>query len=105
MQAPSDLTATVPAVPSAPTRARARALVLRAAPVAGLAALILSGCASDAEQDTWKPKGPDAQRIQDLQWWIFLTAGIVGVIVFGVIGYSLFRFRDRGQEMPEQTHG
>src|SRR5687768_12864723 len=104
MHHPDDLTATVPPVPS-PTRSRARTLACRTVPVAGLLALVLSGCANDAEQDTWKPEGPDAQRIQDLQWWVFLTAGIVGVIVFAVIGYSLFRFRDRGQDMPEQTHG
>ena len=47
--------------------------------VAGVAATaVLAGCASDAPQDTWKPAGPSAQKIQDLQWPIFLTAGIVG---------------------------
>jgi len=98
-------TDTVPFVPSPSTRSSARARFLRIAPAAALGALVLAGCAKDAEQDTWKPKGPDADRIQNLQWPVFLTAGIVGVIVFGAIAYALFRFRDRGQEMPEQTHG
>jgi len=70
-----------------------------------IGALVLAGCAKDAPQDTWAPAGPDAQAIHDLQWPIFLLAGIVGVIVFLVVGFSLWRFRDRGQPMPEQSHG
>jgi cytochrome c oxidase subunit 2 len=98
-------TDTVPAVPSPPTRHRARTVLMRAVPAATLAALVFAGCAEDAPQDTWKPEGPDAQRIHNLQWPVFLTAGIVGLIVFAAIGFALFRFRDRGQAMPEQTHG
>lgn len=73
------------------------------AAVAG--ALLLAGCAQDAPQDTWKPDGPDAQRIHDLQWPVFLIAGIVGVIVFAIVLTCLIRFKDRGQPIPEQTHG
>ena len=51
---------------------------------AGVAAL-LSGCAENAPQDTWKPKGENAQKIQDLQWPVFLVAGVVGVIVMVVV--------------------
>jgi cytochrome c oxidase subunit 2 len=68
-------------------------------------ALVLSACAEDAPQDTWKPAGENAQRIQDLQWPVFLVAGIVGVIVMVAIGYAVIRYRDRGQPMPEQSHG
>jgi cytochrome c oxidase subunit II len=81
-----------------------RRLLARAGVVLG-AALLLGGCAKDAPQDTWKPAGANAQKIQDLQWWVFLLAGIVGVVVFAVLGYSLVRFRDRGQDLPEQSHG
>ena len=74
--------------------------------VAGVAATtVLAGCASDAPQDTWKPAGPNAQMIQDLQWPIFLTAGIVGVIVMGVIAFCVIKYRDRGQAIPDQAHG
>jgi cytochrome c oxidase subunit II len=66
---------------------------------------LLAGCASDAPQDTWQPAGPNAQMIDDLQRPIFLVAGIVGVIVFVAVGFIVFRFRDRGQPIPEQTHG
>jgi cytochrome c oxidase subunit 2 len=69
------------------------------------AAALLGGCARDAPQDTFKPAGENAQRIQNLQWPVFLVAGIVGLIVFGVIIFVVIRFRDQGQEMPKQTHG
>jgi cytochrome c oxidase subunit 2 len=69
------------------------------------AAALVTGCAQDAPQDTWQPAGDNAQNIHDLQWPIFLVAGIVGLIVFAAVGYSVVRYRDRGQAMPEQTHG
>ena len=73
---------------------------------AGLSAVaFLAGCANNAPQDTWQPKGPNAQKIDDLQKPVFAIAGIVGVIVLAVIGYVVVRYRDRGQPIPEQTHG
>jgi cytochrome c oxidase subunit II len=77
----------------------------RAAVVVLAAAALLGGCATNAPQDTWKPAGENAQTIQDLQYPIFVIAGVVGLIVFGVIIYVVWRYRDRGQEMPVQTHG
>src|SRR4051812_10973802 len=68
-------------------------------------AALLGGCARNAPQDTWKPAGQNAQRIQNLQWPVFLTAGVVLVIVFCAVIFVVVRFRDRGQEMPKQTHG
>ena len=70
-----------------------------------LSVVVLAGCARNAPQDTFQPAGDNARRIDNLQRPVFYTAGVVGVIVFAVIGYCVFRFRDRGQEMPEQTHG
>ena len=76
------------------------------ASAAGLSAVaFLAGCAKNAPQDTWQPKGPNAQKIDDLQKPVFAIAGIVGIIVFAAIGYAVFRFKDRGQPIPEQTHG
>ena len=69
------------------------------------AALVLSSCASEAPQDTWAPEGKYAQDIHDLQWWVFALAGIVGVIVFAVVIFVVVKFRDRGQPIPEQSHG
>jgi cytochrome c oxidase subunit 2 len=71
--------------------------------LAGLA--ILGGCAQDAPQDTWDPAGENAQMIHNLQWPVFAVAGIVLVIVCVAVAYSVVKFRDRGQAMPEQTHG
>ena len=70
----------------------------------GLAAVV-AGCAQDAPQDTWDPAGENAQKIHDLQWPVFAIAGVVGVIVLAVVAFVVVRFRDRGQAMPEQTHG
>ncbi len=79
----------------------------RVATLAPLAAvgLLIAGCAQDAPQDTWDPAGPNAQQIHDLQWPVFAIAGVVLVIVCTVVGFIAVRFRDRGQAIPEQTHG
>ena len=76
-----------------------------AAAAGASAVAFLAGCATNAPQDTWQPKGPNAQKIDDLQKPVFAIAGIVGVIVFAAIAYAVFRFKDRGQPIPEQTHG
>jgi cytochrome c oxidase subunit 2 len=86
------------------SRPAARAWVRRAA-LAIVTTIGLSACAEDAPQDTWKPAGENAQKIQDLQWWVFLIAGIVGLMVFGAVVTAVIRFKDRGQPIPEQSHG
>ncbi|MEZ5249107.1 MAG: cytochrome c oxidase subunit II transmembrane domain-containing protein, partial [Ilumatobacteraceae bacterium] len=87
------------------TRLPARRRRTLGAVVAGAAALVLGGCAQDAPQDTWQPAGDNAQKIHDLQWPVFLVAGVIGVIVLAVVAFAVVRFRDRGQPMPEQSHG
>jgi cytochrome c oxidase subunit 2 len=72
--------------------------------VAGIGAL-LAGCAKDAPQDTWAPAGPNAQMINDLDWIVFPIAGVVGLIVMVFVAIIVVKFRDRGQAIPEQTHG
>lgn len=67
--------------------------------------LVLAGCAQDAPQDTWDPAGDNAQKIHDLQWPVFAIAGVVGLIVMSVVAFVVVRFRDRGQPIPEQSHG
>ena len=76
---------------------------LKFLPLLGIPAL--AGCASNAAQDTWAPEGPNAQMIDDLQRPVFAVAGIVGLIVFAAVAYAIYKFRDRGQPIPEQTHG
>jgi cytochrome c oxidase subunit 2 len=77
----------------------------RTAAVGVAGAALLAGCASDAPQDTWAPSGDNAQMIHDLQWPVFAIAGVVGLLVFAAITVVVIRFRDRGQPIPEQTHG
>jgi len=85
-----------------PRRALRRRLI---AAGASAVALVAAGCAEDAPQDTWQPKGDNAQRIHGLQWPVFAIAGVVLVIVMAAIIWAVFRYRDRGQPIPKQTHG
>ena len=74
--------------------------------LAGLSTVVfLAGCATNAPQDTFAPKGPNAKLIDDLQMIVFPIAGIVGVIVLALAGYIFLKFRDKGQEIPAQAHG
>jgi cytochrome c oxidase subunit 2 len=72
--------------------------------VGGLAVLV-AGCAQDAPQDTFDPAGPNAEKIHTLDMIVYPIAGVVGLLVLGVITFVVLRFRDRGQAIPEQTHG
>jgi len=92
---------------SSPTSRTTVGPVTRRARITLLAVLsaAAAGCARDAPQDTWQPAGPNAQKIQNLQYPVFLIAGVVGLIVFATVGYVVWRYRDRGQAIPEQTHG
>ncbi|MEN9801390.1 MAG: hypothetical protein RLZ37_515 [Actinomycetota bacterium] len=83
---------------------RRRSIAAKAALVAGIG-VFLGGCAKDAPQDTWQPAGPNAEKIDNLQRPIFYVAGVVGVIVFAAVAWVIYRYRDRGQAIPEQTHG
>jgi len=74
--------------------------------VAGLVAtVLLAGCAKNAPQDTFQPKGENAKMINDLNLLVFPLAGIVGVLVFAFAFYVFFKFRDTGQPIPSQSHG
>ncbi len=86
------------------TDTRSRRPISRLLALVG-ATVLLASCASDAPQDTWAPEGKYAQDIHDLQWWVFALAGIVGVIVMVVVLLTVIKFRDRGQPIPEQSHG
>ncbi len=71
-----------------------------------LAGLALTGCASNAPQDTFKAEGPEANKIRDLAIPIGIIAIVVGLIVFGAILVVIFKFRERpGTPVPKQTHG
>jgi cytochrome c oxidase subunit 2 len=67
--------------------------------------VVAASCATNAPQDTWQPKGPNAKLIDDLQQPVFAVAGIIGLIVAVAVIYTMVKYRDRGQPIPEQTHG
>jgi cytochrome c oxidase subunit 2 len=67
--------------------------------------IVAASCATNAPQDTWQPKGPNAKLIDDLQQPVFAVAGVIGLIVAVAVIYTMIKYRDRGQPIPEQTHG
>ena len=77
--------------------------------IAALAGVVgtafLAGCANNAPQDTFVPKGENAQKIQNLQNIVFPIAGLVGVMVLALAVYIFVKFKDRGQAIPSQAHG
>ncbi len=86
-----------------PVKSSRRRIITALAGLSGVA--FLSGCATNAPQDTFQPSGPNAQMIDDLNMIVFPIAGIVGVIVLALAGYIFMKFRDRGQAIPAQSHG
>ncbi len=80
-----------------------RRIVATLAGVAGTIAL--AGCAQNAPQDTFVPKGDNAQKIDTLQKVVFPIAGLVGVLVVALAIYIFIKFRDKGQDIPAQSHG
>ena len=79
--------------------------VLKPIIAVGGISLVAASCATNAPQDTWQPKGPNAKLIDDLQQPVFAVAGIIGLIVAVAVTYTMIKYRDRGQPIPEQTHG
>jgi cytochrome c oxidase subunit II len=71
--------------------------------------LLVAGCASDAPQDSLKPAGPYARKIDDLFKPVFLIAVAVFVLVEMLILVAVIKFRrradDDGTEEPHQLHG
>ena len=79
--------------------------VLKQIIAVGGISVVAASCATNAPQDTWQPKGPNAKLIDDLQQPVFAVAGIIGLIVAVAVIYTMIKYRDRGQPIPEQTHG
>lgn len=68
---------------------------------------VLAGCAdSTLPQDALDPEGPFAQKVHDLAMPVFAIAGVVFLLVEGLILYSVIKFRRRSDdESPVQVHG
>jgi len=68
--------------------------------------VFLASCAKDAPQDTFDVDGPIADKIDRLQVPVFLVAGLVFVLVQGLIIATVIRHRHRpGRPDPIQVHG
>ncbi|HUF58849.1 MAG TPA: cytochrome c oxidase subunit II [Actinomycetota bacterium] len=83
-----------------------RKRLLWAAAAIGLL-LLLGACAPEASQDTLQPKGPYAEKLNDLFIPVFWVAVFVFVVVEGGIIWISIRYRHRkGRDrIPAQTHG
>jgi cytochrome c oxidase subunit 2 len=68
--------------------------------------VFLAACAQNAPQDTLKPKGPVARQIDHLINPVFIVAGVVFVLVEGLVLVAIFKFRAKPDSPePEQIHG
>lgn len=91
------------------SRRRLRSVASRLAMLA-LLAVTAAACAEDKPLNTFEPRGPQAERIDNLMgpiWWIM---GIIFVLVIGGTIVLAIRHRVRPDEfdpddLPAQTHG
>ena len=68
--------------------------------------LLLAACAENAPQDTLEPKGPVARQIDNLIDPVFMVAGVVLVLVLGLVLVAIVKFRAKPDSPePEQIHG
>jgi cytochrome c oxidase subunit 2 len=83
---------------------RSRRAIYLAVFFIGLA--VLAGCGTENGQNSLKPHGPAARKIDDLFRWPVGIAAVVFVLVIGALFVAVFRFRERpGNENPKQVHG
>lgn len=70
-----------------------------------VAALLATGCSVDDALGFGWPDGvtPQAERMRELWIWSALAALIVGVIVWGLIMWTVVFHRKRTDDMPRQT--
>jgi cytochrome c oxidase subunit 2 len=88
-------------------RKRVRRVTLGA--VTASAVLALSGCSADGKSQLERlampaPRTEEAQSVYDLWHWAWLAAIVVGVLVWGLIGWAVVHYRRRSEaEVPVQT--
>jgi cytochrome c oxidase subunit 2 len=71
-----------------------------------LVAMAATACATNAPQDTLKPKGPESRYIDRMFFPVFWVAVAVFCLVAGTVLYMIFKFRERpGNDNPKQIHG
>jgi cytochrome c oxidase subunit II len=86
-----------------PERASRLRLVL---PVAALGLLLVACGDKELPQNSLDPQGPYAQKVHDLARPVFIIAGLVFLLVQGLVIYIAVKFRRRSEdEAPVQVHG
>ncbi len=76
--------------------------------LAGLVALLglVAGCGAEYPGSTIEPKTDLGETVQSLYVSVFWWTMFIGVVVWAVLGYTLFAFREKpGQAKPKQIHG
>ncbi|MGI8983578.1 MAG: cytochrome c oxidase subunit II [Acidimicrobiales bacterium] len=68
--------------------------------------VFLAACAENAPQDTLEPQGPVARQIDRLIDPVFIVAGVVFLLVEGLVVIAVLKFRAKpGSPEPQQIHG
>ncbi len=68
--------------------------------------VFLAACAGNAPQDTLDPKGPVARQIDELIDPVFIVAGVVFLLVQGLVIVAVLKFRAKPDSPePQQVHG
>ncbi len=93
-------------VSGGPADGRGRVLAL----LALIVGVLLTGCASDAELDTFAPKGPIAEELHSRAVMpVFWIAGVVFVAITVIMVWVIRRYRVKNyqadDDWPAQTHG
>ena len=71
-----------------------------------LPVLLLSGC--DSHMVVFEPKGPAAREILHLINWSLIFMALVAIVVFGLFGYIVWKYRERPENKdyePPEEHG
>lgn len=89
---------------------RPSALIVRWLAPLGLLSLLAAACGDDKPLNTFEPRGPKAQLIDDLMRALVVVMLVVGFGVMLVVLYIVFKHRVNGDELdpedlPEQVHG
>jgi cytochrome c oxidase subunit 2 len=74
--------------------------------MAGAGLLLVSCGRQELPQNALDPEGPVARKLDNLIDPVFMVAGLVFLLVQGLVIYSALRFRRRSEdEAPRQVHG
>lgn len=80
--------------------------VIRLTAVVGVTALAVAACGPENKQNSLRPKGPSAIKIDDLFRWPLAISIVVGIAVLTAVVVVAIKFRSKdGQENVKQVHG